>query len=250
MSPRELGSDPAHAQFSTTRWSVIVAAGRSTGDSARAALETLCRDYWYPLYAYLRRSGQSPNDAEDLTQGFFAGFLAKNYLADLSPEKGRFRSYLLGALKHHVSGVRKRARAAKRGGGKAPLPLDFERAEERYRLEPSHDVTPDRIYERSWAIALLENVVEKLERDYADRGNGDLFAALRGFLTGADDTPYVDVGAGLDMSEGAVKVAVHRMRRRYGELLRDEITRTLEPGDDVESEIRHLFAALSGDRHA
>jgi len=232
-------------QFATTRWSVVLAAGETTSPGSREALARLCETYWYPLYAFTRRWGHTADEAQDLTQEFFARLLEKHYLGDVNPERGRFRSFLLASLKHFLLNERDRVLAQKRGGGHAPIPLEVETAEGRYRLEPPDTATPETIYERRWALTLLDRAIGRLREEYARSDRERLFGQLQGCLTGQAATPkYAEVGAALNMSEGAVKVAVHRLRRRFGELLRDEIADTVAAPEDVEDEIRYLFKVL------
>ena len=221
-------------RFTATRWSVVLTAGR--GQSC--ALEELCRLYWYPLYAYVRRRGYEAHEAEDLTQEFFARLLAKNYLADVNREKGKFRSFLLASLKHFLANEWDKARAKKRGGGQTLVSLD---AETRYRAEPADELSADKLLDRQWALALLEQVLARLEVET----DATQFAALKPFLTADKEAiPYADVAGQLGTSEGAVKVAVHRLRQRYRALLREEISHTVASAAEVEDEIRHLFAAF------
>jgi RNA polymerase sigma factor (sigma-70 family) len=235
-------------RFATTRWSVVLAAGHaSTGDS-REALARLCESYWYPLYAYVRRWGYDADQAQDLTQEFFARLLEKHYLRAADPARGRFRSFLLGSLKHFLSNERDRAGAAKRGGRATVIPLEFETAEGRYSREPADAETPESVYERRWALILLERTLGRLRREFDNAGKQTLFARLEGHLTGDQETvPYAELCAELGMSEGAIKVAVHRLRRRFGALLREEISETVSDPAEVDDEIRDLFRALKGD---
>ncbi len=232
--------------FATTRWSVVRAAGGGSTQASRQALEVLCEAYWHPLYSYVRRQGESPEDAADLTQGFFARFLEKEHLHALRPEQGKFRSYLLGAMKHFLANEWDRKRAQRRGGGRPTLPLDFEAAEGRYLREPTHDLTPERIYERGWAIALLDRVLTRLRREMEADGMLGHFDALKFSLSGGGGPLHSETAARLGMTEAAVKQAAHRLRRRYRELLRDEIAHTVTGPDEVDDEIRCLFAALGG----
>lgn len=232
-------------RFETTHWSLVLAAGRTPTAKSRAALATLCEHYWYPLYAFLRRQGHSAEDAQDLTQGFFARVLEKGWLQDVRPERGRFRSFLLASLSHFVSNERDRARALKRGGPKPPLPLEIETAEGLYQLEPRDDLTPERIFDRRWALTLLDRVLARLKAEFHERGKGGMFETLKVFLDGdRSGDSYKEVGAALEMTEGAVKVAVHRLRRRFRDLLRDEIAQTVERADQIDDEIRHLFESV------
>jgi RNA polymerase sigma factor (sigma-70 family) len=232
--------------FATTHWSVVLTAGRSDSTRARDALARLCQTYWYPLYAYARRRGFGPHDAEDLTQGFFARVLQDNYLGQAEREKGRFRWFLLGALNHFLANEWDRAHAKKRGGGRTIISLDAETAESRYKLEPADSLTAERIYERRWALTLLDTVLQNLEREHELAGKKKFYGELRFCLTGERSTlPYAELARRLEMSEGAVKVAVHRLRQRYRELLRAEISHTVAGPDEVEDELRHLFAVLA-----
>jgi RNA polymerase sigma-70 factor (ECF subfamily) len=201
--------------------------------------------YWEPLYGYLRRRGYDPEAACDLVQGFFSQFLEKNYFRGLDPKRGRFRSYLLSALHHHLSDQRDRDRALKRGGGEIMLSLETEAAERRYRALAVDQLTPELLYERGCALALLRRVMARLETEYAETGRGALFSRIRGLLTGSDGAPfYRDLGADLGMSEDAVKQAVHRMRTRYRQRLRGEIAETVASHEQVEDEIRYLLSVL------
>jgi RNA polymerase sigma-70 factor (ECF subfamily) len=239
------GSD---RRFATTRWSIVVAAGQRGTAESETALATLCESYWYPVYAFLRRRGLKPADAQDFTQGFFALLLEKDYVRAADRELGRFRTFLLTAVSRYLSKERERRRAKKRGGGQAVLSLDFDAGEVRYQLEPADEWTPERLYERRWALTVLDRVLEKLGQDYARDGRAELFSRLKIFLTGACHLPsYADLAAELALSEGAVKVAVHRLRRRYRELLKEEIAGTVAAPDDVADELNCLLAALRGE---
>lgn len=221
------------------------AAGHDSSPDAHEALEKLCRTYWYPLYAYIRRKGLGEHEAQDLTQGFFAQLLERQSLCGLDREKGKFRSFLLAALKHFLADEWDKAQTVKRGGGKPLISLDDETAESRYRLEPSHDLAPDKIYERRWALTLLEQVLTRLEVEYVNDGKNVMFDELQQFLQGKQPgAPYSNAARTLGMTEGAVKVAVHRLRRRYRELLRMEIANTVASASEIEDELRHLLAAL------
>ncbi len=235
----------SRARFLTTRWSLVRGAGRGSSPESREALEELCRIYWYPLYAYVRRDGAAVEDARDLVQGFFSRFLAKNYFAGLDEEGGLFRSYLLGALKHYLANERERARALKRGGGREPLPLELEDAEERYACEPADPQTPEKLFLRKWALALLARVLERLRAEQEERGRGAFFACLKGFLAVEDSAAKLGEAArSLGMSDNAARVAIHRLRSRYRELLLQEVAQTVDRPQDVEGEIAALFAAL------
>jgi len=237
-----LNQAPAHfAQFTTTHWSVVRAAPESA-----SALETLCCTYWYPLYAYVRRRGHSPEEAEDLTQEFFARLLAGKDLSGVDRAKGKFRSFLLAALNHFLANEWDRATAAKRGGDQVLISLDDDNAEERYRMEPSVEVTPEKLFERSWARTIMAQALAQLRAEYAADGKTQQFEQIKCFLT--EETAeggYSSVAAQLKTSTGAVAVAVHRMRQRYRELVRHEIARTVTTPVELEDEIRQLLAALS-----
>jgi len=245
-------SRSAARQFAATRWTVVLTAGQAASPQAGRALEELCRAYWYPLYAYVRRRGYDVHEAEDLTQEFFARLLAKNYLASVDRSKGKFRSFLLASLKHFLANEWDRAHAAKRGGGQPLLPLDTQTGEKRYRSEPSmtgsgpvDELTAQKLLERQWALALLDLVLNRLQAESAADGKGEQFDQLKLFLTeGKGTTSYASVAKKLGTTEGAVKVAVYRLRRRYRELLREEIAHTVASPAEIEEEIRHLFAAF------
>ena len=233
--------------FPTTRISLILAARGEPGSGTRDALSVLCQSYWYPIYAYVRRLGHTQEAAEDLTQGFFACVLEKHYLAGFHRERGRFRSYLLSAMNHYIANQRDRERAKKRGGSVTILSLETEMgtAESRYRLEPVTDLTPNRIFERQWALAVLARVQTRLEEEETGAGRSDRFDRLKLLLTGEDsDVGYRALATELQTTEGAIKVAVHRLRRRFRDLLREEISHTVESVEDVGDELRHLLSAL------
>jgi RNA polymerase sigma-70 factor (ECF subfamily) len=223
---------------------LVVAAGDRQQKETRSALVSLCENYWYPLYAYLRRRGYPADQAQDLTQDFFIRVLEGRYLDRADPEKGRFRSFILTSLKFFVADEADRQRAQKRGGG-AVLPLEFSSGEERYQCEPAHDDTPERIFERRWALAVLDRVVEQLRNEFALNGRPDHFERLKVFLLGRSDAPYAALAEEMKTSEGALKVAIHRLRKRYRELLRREIADTVADPADVESELRFLAAVLT-----
>src|SRR5579864_2347975 len=233
------------SQFPTTRWTLVIAAGDPRGKDARSALVSLCENYWYPLYAYLRRRGHQADPAQDLTQEFFIRMLEGRYLDRADSKKGRFRSFLLTSLKFFVADEEDRHRALKRGGG-AVLPLEFSSGEERYQREPAHDETPERIFERRWALSVLDRVVERLRNEFVDHGRPEHFDRLKVFLLGQSDAPYATLAREMSTSEGALKVAIHRLRKRYRELFRQEIADTVADPVEVESELRFLAAALTG----
>jgi RNA polymerase sigma factor (sigma-70 family) len=238
------GSSDA-AGFAATRWTLVLTAARgSTSSLAADALAELCRIYWYPLYAFLRRRGHDPHDAEDLTQDFFAHLLSQRFLAKVDQEKGKFRSFLLVSLKNFLADAHDRAKAQKRGGSKTPIPLDSLAAEARYRLEPATDLTPEKMFEKGWALSLLEQVLLRLHDEMTAGGKEAIFDALQSVLTGGQTSAYAAIAGELKMTEGAVKVAAHRLRRRYRELLREEIAHTVAGPEEVEDEIRYLLSCL------
>ena len=240
------GTGPGTRQpFAATHWSLVLAAGRDGTPGAHAALDKLCRTYWPPLYAYVRRSGCSPADAQDLTQGFFLQLLQRDFLDGVDPRKGKFRSFLLASLKHYLSNERDRTHAQKRGGGLAPISIDARDAEGRYLHEPADPMTPDKLYERRWALTVLEQALVRLQSEYAASGRGAVFEKLKGELTAdAERAPHAGIARELDTTPGAVKVAAHRLRQRFGEVLRAEIAETVARPEDIEEEIQHLFQAL------
>jgi RNA polymerase sigma factor (sigma-70 family) len=226
---------------------VVVAAKDRQCPQGRQALESLCQAYWFPLYSYVRRQGHAPDAAADLTQEFFARLLEKDWLADVSSSKGRFRSFLLAAMNHFLANEYDKARAAKRGGRCRIVPLDAETAETRYSLEPVDRATPQQLYERQWALALLARVMTGLQDRYDKGGKAELFAVLKPCLTSTrGEVPYAGMAEQLGSSEGAVRVAVHRLRQQYRELLREEISQTVSSPDEVEPEIQQLMQALAG----
>ncbi len=231
------------AQFQATRWSLVASAGSGT---SRSALEELCASYWYPLYAFLRRGGSDAQEAADLTQGFFTALIEKDYVADADRERGRFRTFLLAALKNFASKEWAKNRAQKRGGGATVLSLDFESGEERYAREPADSLTPEGMYERRWALLVLDRTGEKLAAWFRKGGSdkAERYEALRPLLSGEGNATYRDVGLRLGMSETAVKVAVHRMRQRYREILRAEIADTVDDPRYVDDEIARLMEAV------
>src|SRR5882724_10462749 len=225
------GSPPSTAPgdiFATTHWTVVLAAGKRHTPQSDHALEELCRTYWFPLYAYVRRRGYTKADAEDLTQAFFARFLEKNYLAGLNAERGRFRAFLLASLKHFLANEWDKSQAQKRGGGVATLSLDWETADTKFQVAATNQPGPDKAFDREWALALLAKVIERLQKECAADGKAKLFEQLKSFLmAGKAESAQRDTAAALGMEEGAVRVAVHRLRKRYRQLLRDEIANTL-----------------------
>jgi len=237
---------PGTSRFATTHWSVVLAAGDSSSPQHEQALNTLCQTYWFPLYAYLRRRGHDRHQAEDWTQAFFVQMLDKSSLGGVSPKPGKFRSFLLTALKNFVSDEHDRARAVKRGGTQKTLSMNFETAESQYTLEPTDELSPERLFERAWALTVLEQTMDRLEAELANANKKELFDFLRVYVCGEPTTvTYRNVAARLNMTENAVKVTVHRLRRRYRELLRNEIAQTVLTEDQVDEEISYLFAAVA-----
>ena len=231
------------ARFPTTHWSMVLAARGETGEEARAALESLCTAYWYPLYAYTRSRGNDPETARDLTQAFFAHFLEQELLEPVNPAKGRFRAFLLASLKNFLAHERERAQAQKRGGGVLTLSMDGEDAEGRFSHEPVDRLDPEQIFERRWGLTIMQRAMERLEAASASRTGQ--FERLRGYLTDVEPTDaYRQAAADLGLSEGAVKTAVHRLRREYGTILRDEIAATLADPGELDDELRHLLAVV------
>jgi RNA polymerase sigma-70 factor (ECF subfamily) len=235
------------AHFTTTHWSLVLAAGSPESPRQKEALEMLCRMYWYPLYAYLRRDGYNTDEAEEHTQAFFAHILEKEFFSKVAPKPAKFRSFLLIALKHFLIDKFHHIAAAKRGGEKKRLPFDFEAGEKRYTFEPSHNLSPEKIFERSWALTLLDETLNRLENELASMKKQQLFNALRNHLCGNIDTvSYRDIAARLGMTEAAVKVTVYRLRKRFREILRDEISQTVDSPEHIEEELQALRAALTG----
>jgi RNA polymerase sigma-70 factor (ECF subfamily) len=246
----EHSSQPARASgdiFATTHWTVVLAAGRRHTPQSDHALEELCRTYWFPLYAYVRRRGHTKEDAEDLVQAFFARFLEKNYLEGLSAERGRFRAFLLASLKHFLANEWDKSQRQKRGGGTAHLSLDWQTADTQFQVAATQEPSPDRAFDREWAVALLAKVIERLHAEYEGEGRGKQFAELKVFLTaGKGALSHAEAARALGLDEGAVRVAVHRLRKRYRQLLRDEIAQTLADPAAVDEEMRALFGAFTG----
>ena len=237
---------PAGRYFVTTRWTVVLSAGHKSSPQSDRALSELCQAYWYPLYSYVRRQGYAKEDAEDLVQAFFARFLEKNYLEGLAAERGKFRAFLLASLKHFLANEWDKTQRQKRGGGAQHISLDWQSAETRYHLEPAELMRPDLAYDREWALALLEQVILRLRAECAAEGKARLFEETKGFLMVGEATAgYSEVARRLGADDGAVRVAVHRLRKRYRELLREEISQTLADPAQVSEELRSLQIALS-----
>ena len=233
--------------FVTTHWSVVHTAGRENTTRARTALEKLCQTYWYPLYAYVRHRGYSPEDAKDLTQAFFLRLLEQRSLAHANPDLGRFRSFLLGALNHFLITEWKKSRSQRRGGGRQMFSLDWAAAEGRFDLEPADHATPDKAFDKHWATALLDEVLRQLENEYRRDQKLELFQALKQTLAGPRESqPYTDLASQLGMTEGALRVAVHRLRKRYRALLEEEIANTVTSPEEVKEEMAYLFRAIAG----
>jgi RNA polymerase sigma factor (sigma-70 family) len=239
---------PAGAEFRTTHWSVVLAA-RNDEAAGQQALAQLCQTYWYPLYAFVRRRGHDPSDAQDLTQEFLLRLIERKSLQSVTPERGRFRSFLLVALKNFLINEWSRSQRQKRGGGQRFISLDEQTAEARYKIEPVESSTPETIFERAWAGTLLDRVLDRVAREYGENGKEDLFEALKPILCGEKGpATYAQIAAQHEITEGAVKMAVLRMRQRYAALLRAEIVQTLEDPSEIEDEIRYLFARVAGGR--
>lgn len=236
-----------HGWFATTHWSVVLAAGASESPQSVAALERLCRTYWYPLYACVRRRGYQPQDAQDLTQGFFAALLAGHYLARADRDRGRFRTFLLTAFDNYLHNEHDRATALKRGGGREIVSWEEHIAEGRYAQEPTGGLSPEQIYEKRWAATLLERVLARLREESIHAARLELFDQLKPHLWGEDEaTPYAQLATRFHLSLSAIKVTVHRLRRRYREVLREEIAQTVADTAEVDGEIQYLIRVMSG----
>jgi RNA polymerase sigma factor (sigma-70 family) len=237
--------DQSAREFTTTHWSIVLTAGQCGSPDAQQALGKLCRTYWYPLYAFARRQGKSPEDAEDLTQGFFARFLENGSIGLADPARGRFRSFLLGSFKNFIAEAHRQASRLKRGGKQSAVSWDAMCAEERYLSEPKDESTAEVLYEERWALTLLETAMERLGAELAAAGKERLFAELKGQLWGGSAVvSYRELSACLDMSEGSLKVTVHRLRQRFRELLREEVAQTVADAGEVDDELRHLAGVV------
>jgi DNA-directed RNA polymerase specialized sigma24 family protein len=235
------------ALFATTHWSVVLAAGQGDSPQAAEALERLCRTYWYPLYAYVRQRGYAPEDAQDLTQGFFARILRQKYVGKAQAERGKFRWFLLTSFRHFLANEWDRAKAEKRGGDAQFIPIDQAEAEGRYRLELRHELTAENVYERTWALTVIEGVRARLKQEYVTAGKAQRFEVVDQFLPGEDgEMTQAEAALRLDLSAGGFRAEVHRLRRRYGELLRAEIAHTVADPGEIDPELRHLIEVLSG----
>jgi RNA polymerase sigma-70 factor (ECF subfamily) len=240
---------PARGGFATTRWSVVVAAGAQSTTAAKQALERLCQAYWQPVYAFIRRTGHEQEDARDLTQNFFVDLIADKSIGRADPDRGRFRSFLLGALKHFLADARDRANARKRGGGCKFVPLDTVLAEERYGARPSADGSPDREYDRAWALSVLDRALQRLREEFVLSGRESLFDGLKGFLSGDKPSPsFATVAVRLRMTEGAAKMTVTRLRQRFRALVRQELAHTVLTSEELDEELREFTAILRGGR--
>ncbi len=234
------------AVFATTHWSVVLTAASNDTTRSQMAMARLCQTYWYPLYAYVRRRGHSAQDAQDLTQSFFLYLLEQRWVGRADPERGRFRSFILATINHFLANEWKKGMAQKRGGDCQHLSLDWAVAEQRFYLEPAAQVAPDKLFDKQWALSLLSGVIDRLEHEYQSDGRADLFAALKQTLLGLRDSqPYAELALALDLNESAVKVAVHRLRKRYRKLICAEIAHTLDNPQEIEAEMRHLFQVLA-----
>ncbi len=238
---------PLGRAFATTHWSMVLLAGQESSSAATAALEELCRTYWYPLYAFVRRQGHDASAAQDLTQEFFSRLLAANWLESVDRSKGKFRSFLLASMKNFLANEWDRTQAQKRGGGLVHFSLDAVTAEERYQLDPADELTPEKIFARRWAETVIDAVTLKLQEEFAGAEMARRFGVLKVFLLAGDEPPsYAEVAQQLEMSEGATRTAIYRMRQRYGELFRAEIAKTVSGPTELEEEVREFFAALGG----
>ena len=249
MSGSDSQTPPSHAagQFTTTRWSLVLAAQDDAPAEAEAALAELCKAYWYPLYAFIRRRGYDAHDAQDLTQEFFYRLLDRNYLSAVDHRKGRFRSFLLAALEHFLTNEWRRSQTQKRGGGKQIVSID-DTAEARYMQEPSTELSPERIYEQRWALAFLDRVIHQLRQEFVDAGKQSTFDAIKIFLTGErNNESHLALASRLGTTEAALKMSISRLRQRYGELLRAEIANLVARPEDIEDELRALLKALRPD---
>ncbi len=235
----------SNARFATTHWSIVLAAGDSSARKHTQALSARCETYWFPLYAYLRRRRYDRDRAQEYTQAFFARLLEKHGVRLADPARGRFRYFLLAAFKNFLADEHDRAKALKRGGGRKIFSINFENAENQYSLEPADELTPEKLFAKSWALTVLDRTIARLKAELAARGKENLFDNLKVYMTAeAGSVPYRDLAARLNMTEGTVRVAVHRLRKRYKHLLRDEIAQTVATEEEIDDEIRDLFRIL------
>ncbi len=244
MSTEETPAEVGRHRFATTHWSLVLAAGESRSERSERALAELCSQYWYPLYAYTRRRGYDPDDARDLTQAFFTKLLEKQDLRVADPRRGRFRTFLLSSMKNFLAGEWRKEHALKRGGEVEVLSLDFDSAEECYGIEPALELSPEAIYERRWALGLLERAVTDLKGQYEEAGNAELFDALKGFLGEDDVLPYSDLAQRLGQSEGALRTAASRLRTRWRKRLRELVSETVSEEKDIHDELRTLIVSV------
>jgi RNA polymerase sigma factor (sigma-70 family) len=240
---RSMPQERIRHRFATTRWSLVVAAGGASPASSTALAE-LCEAYWYPAYAYLRRSGYSVDKAADLTQSFFTRMLEKRFLKDARSDRRRFRSFLLASLRHFVSNEFDRERAAFRGGNIVHVPLDFGTGEDRYQREPPDDQTPERIYERQWTLDVLDRAMSQLSAKYRRSGRHEMFVRLKPHLVGEEPAAYRELADALGVSEGSLRIAVHRLRKEFSAMLRDTIAETVERDEDVDDELQYLLRVV------
>lgn len=244
---RDMPNPPQQRHFATTQWSLVLVAGRGEDSASRRALASLCESYWYPLYAYIRRRVDDVHEAQDLTQAFFGHLLEKQAIAKADRTRGRFRAFLITALKNFLAGEWEKSRAAKRGGGRAAIPLDFEAGESRYRIEPADTLTPEMLYERRWILTLLDHVLDGLRGELVAAGKAEQFEQLKGMLTGeATAAQYEQAAAALGITPAAAKQAAYRLRKQYRQRFRAEVARTVAGEDEVDEEINRLLAALGG----
>lgn len=231
--------------FATTSWSMVLEAADSDQETQSKALTELCQAYWFPLYAFVRRKGMGREEAEDMTQAFFADLLEKNRLAHAEPTRGKFRSFLLASMTNFMAKHWRKENSLKRGGGQTVLAIDYDDADQRYSSFAVDDSTPEKVFELNWALSVLENTLERVRQQYQDTGKGELFESLKGFLTSGDAVPYETLAKETGMKVGALKVAAHRLRQRYGQQLRLQIAKTIDDPKRVDEELGLLFAALS-----
>lgn len=245
-SPTTRAATEGSPIFGTTHWSVVLAARDPESPEAQSALARLCQTYWYPLYCCVRRHGRSPEDAQDLTQAFFAKLIANNQIALADQERGRFRTFLLRSLENFLRNEYDKTQSQKRGGGREIVSWDAQSAEERYRAEPANEMSPDALFERRWAATLVSDSLQRLRRELSSSGREELFDQLEPHLWGDDtSTPYAAIATALDMTVVAIKVTMHRLRARYRALLREEVAQTVASADDVDDEMRRLFQVLT-----
>jgi RNA polymerase sigma factor (sigma-70 family) len=242
---RPMPADRGRRGFATTQWSLVLAAADPASTKAEPALASLCEIYWLPVYAFIRRTGASIDDARDLTQAFFLKVIEKGYFKDARQDRGRFRTFLLTSVRHFLANEYDAARTLKRGGGAPHLPLEFDDGERQYLLEPVEDETPERVYERRWALRVMDHAMDRLAARYTDPERRQLFQALRPMLTGDDPGSYGDAAAALGVKEGALRVALFRLRKSFAATLRDVVAQTVEHDDDVDGELQHLLAIVS-----